>query len=136
MDSTRHSAAAWKSPYTTPQTTAGFCSKFRRQILRLVHHHDWPRVLDELNRPAPVHPIFRVLDDGAAFVERLNVHHHQLHVIASGKLPELRYLRGVVHLIIQWCVAVERLEMFLRQFNRVHHRRAERGDSRRRVEHD
>ena len=30
-----------------------------------------------------------VLNDRAAFVERLNVHHHQLHLVTRGELPQL-----------------------------------------------
>ena len=78
-------------------------------------------MLDELNRPAPVHLILRVLDDRAAFVERLNVHHHQLHLVAGGELPQLRHLRRVIDPRVQRRVAVERLEMLLRQRNRVQH---------------
>jgi len=83
-------------------------------------------VLDELDRAAPVHLVFRVLNDGAAFVEGLNVHHHQLHLVAGGELPQLRHLRRIIDPVVQRRVAVERLEMLLRQLDGVQYTLANR----------
>ncbi len=90
-------------------------------ILRLVHDHDRPALLDELDRLPALHPVALPPHHVLIPRERLNVHHEHLELIAHRELPQPRHLRRIINPRVHRHVTVQRREMLRRHPQALHH---------------